>query len=210
MNDDIYIIGSGGFAKEVYFLLKRSTNFKLKGFVDINSTNSHVNFNGESYPIIDEDFFIKNYKGSNVCVGIGNPKIIRMIQKKYSDFNFPNIIDNSVIFDDVNIKMGVGNIITPGCILTTCIEIGNLNIFNLNTTVGHDTIIGDCNVFNPCVNISGNCKIGNNNLLGVCSVILERKTIGNNSILGANSTLIDNIGDNSVFVGSPAKFKKNN
>ena len=50
--------------------------------------------------------------------------------------------------------------------------------------------------------------IGDMNLIGVSSVIIENKKIGNNSILGANSTLITDMYDNSVYVGSPAKIKK--
>lgn len=208
--EDIYIIGSGGFAKEVYFLIKTSKKYKVVGFIDKFNNSKEIKFNCGVIPIIDEDYFISNFKNVNVCIGIGNPIIIKKVHELFKDFIFPNIIHENVIYDIDNIKMGVGNIITAGCILTTHIDIGSLNIFNLNTTVGHDVIIGDYNVFNPSVNISGNCKIGNCNLIGVGSVILERKEVGNNSVLGANSTLIRNMGNNVVFVGSPAEYKKEN
>lgn len=206
--NDIYIIGAGGFAKEVCFLIKSSTNFEVKGFID--KCSGEIEFNNYSIPIIDEDYFLSNFKNVNVCIGIGNPMIISKLYNKYKDYKFPNIIHSSVIYDYDNIKIGSGNIITAGCKLTTFINIGSLNIFNLNTTVGHDVSIGNCNVFNPSVNISGWCEIGDSNLLGVGSVILEKLKIGSNSILGANSTLISNIENDVVYVGTPAKYKKDN
>lgn len=206
--NDIYIIGSGGFSKEVYFLIKSSTDFKVKGFVDKHS--GEIEFNNYSIPIIEEDYFLSHFKDVNVCIGIGSPMIITKVFDKYKDYKFPNIIHKSVICDYENLKIGKGNIITAGCILTTFINIGNCNIFNLNTTIGHDVIIGNCNVLNPSVNISGWCEIGDSNLLGVGSVILERLKIGSNSILGASSTLIGNMENDVVYVGTPAKYKKDN
>lgn len=201
----IYIIGCGGFAKEVNFLLK-TLKYEICGFIDKNNLNKIFC----NLPIIDEDDFLNNYKNENVCIGIGNPNIIKNIYHKYKNFNFPNIIHPSVIFDEKNIRFGKGNILCAGVNITTDIIIGNLNIFNLNMTIGHDSIIGDFNVFNPSVNISGNCRIGNSNLFGVGSVVIEKKTIGDRNVLGANSTLITNILDDALFVGSPAKEKIKN
>jgi sugar O-acyltransferase (sialic acid O-acetyltransferase NeuD family) len=206
----IYIIGNGGFAKEIYFLIKSSTNFEVMGFIDIEPSISKIKFISEEVDVLDEKYFFSHVKNANVCIGIGNPKIIERIYEKYSNYIFPNIIHKSVVMDFQNSKMGRGNIFTAGCVLTTSIEIGNLNIFNLKTTVGHDVLIGNFNVFNPSVNISGCCKIGNTNLFGVGSVVLENLNICNNSILGANSTLIENMTDNAIYVGSPAKLKKYN
>ena len=51
----------------------------------------------------------------------------------------------------------------------------------------------------------GCVNIGNNVFIGAESVVLPGVTIGNNVIIGANSTVTDNIPDNSVAVGSPAR-----
>lgn len=208
--ENIWIIGSGGFAKEVYSLIKSSTSFNVVGFIEKNPTSKEINFFLHTKPIFDEEYFISNFKGENVCVGIGNPVLRKDIFQKFQDFKFPNLIHKNTVLDSDNIRMGFGNIVTSGCILTTCIELGNLNVFNLNTTIGHDTKIGNYNVFNPSVNISGNCQIGDCNFFGVGSVVLEKKRIGNNSILGANSTLLKNMEDDVVYVGSPAILKKQN
>lgn len=51
----------------------------------------------------------------------------------------------------------------------------------------------------------GRVTIGNNVFIGAESVVLPGVTIGNNVVIGANSTVTQNIPDNSVAVGSPAR-----
>jgi len=209
MQEDIYIVGSGGFAKEVYGIIKRLNQFRFKGFIAYNPTSFSLKLKNETLSIIDENEFLSSIKDVNIVFGIGTPGDIKRIKNKYVDFIFPNIIDNSVILDTTNICLGIGNIITPGVILTTNIEIGSFNVFNLNCTIGHDCTIGSMNIFNPSTNISGNCKIGDLNLFGVSSVLLENKTVGNNNIFGASSLTLTNINDNGVYVGIPSKQIKN-
>lgn len=52
----------------------------------------------------------------------------------------------------------------------------------------------------------GCVKIGNNVFIGAESVVLPGVTIGSNVVIGANSTVTHNIPDNSVYIGSPAKY----
>ena len=52
----------------------------------------------------------------------------------------------------------------------------------------------------------GRVTIGNNVFIGAESVVLPGVTIGNNVIIGANSTVTDNIPDNVVVAGTPAKI----
>ena len=203
--NNIYIIGAGGFAKEVYSLLKDFGIYEITGFIDVNPNSDSLTIGNDTIPIIDEDIFLSDYKNVSVCIGTGYPNVIKKIIKKYQNFIFPNIIHPSFIGNKDSISMGYGNIITAGVIFTTDIKIGNFNVFNLGCTVGHDCKILDGNVFNPKTNISGNCSIGNNNLFGVGSSILEKLNVGNNNIIGGGSIIISNIEDNSTYVGVPGK-----
>lgn len=207
---DIYIFGSGGFSREVYFLIKQIGGYEVKAFVDIESRN-HLFVDEREIPVISEDKLMEIERNVKplLCIGLGDPKLIEKVTKKFNNFMFPNLIHPSVIFNDENIQIGQGNIITSGVIFTTNIEIGNFNILNLSSTIGHDVIIGDCNVINPSVNISGCVSIRNNNLLGVSSTILQNKSIGSNCIIGASSLVVKDVMDNLVVFGVPAKiFKK--
>lgn len=202
---DLYIIGCGGFAKEVYFLAKVIGSYNIKAFIN-NVKAEPIVFAEEIIPVIEEQDFFKLTK-DNICLafGIGDPKLIQKLSSNFFGYDFPNLIHPTVIGDFSNIIMGRGNILTANVTLTTCIEIGNFNVFNLMTTVGHDVLIGDFNVINPSVNISGGVVIGNANLIGVSATILQYKNIGNHSTVGASSLVVKNVPDNVTVIGVPAK-----
>ena len=88
---NIWIIGSGGFSKEVCFWIKSSTDYKVQGFIEKKPINDKIVLSNDVIPIIDEDYFISNFKGENVCLGIGNPSARKEIHLKFKDFIFPNI-----------------------------------------------------------------------------------------------------------------------
>ncbi len=51
----------------------------------------------------------------------------------------------------------------------------------------------------------GRVTIGDNVFIGAESVVLPGVTIGSNVIIGANSTVTDDVPDNTVVAGSPAR-----
>ena len=199
-----YIIGAGGFAKEVYFMLLKN-NIKCDGFIDIDK--KIIKVNNKIFETIEESYLNSHEsKNNNYYIGIGNPQIIQKLKKFLNKLNFPNLIDKNTVITG-NVNFGFGNIVCSNVVMTCDINIGNFNIFNLSSTVGHDVLIGDCNVFNPTTCISGNTVIGNNNLFGVNSTILEKIKIKNDIIIGANALVNKNIEDAGIYIGLPAKRK---
>lgn len=211
MKNGFYIIGSGGFAKEVLLLYHQiyGTIEMFNGFIDVEPKNKYSSILfGKKYPIINESDFLEEYKNDSAIdlyIGIGNPNIIEKLQSRFSGFSFPNLIHPNVIIEKHSFKMGKGNIITAGCIFTIDIEIGSFNIFNLSSTIGHDVIIGDCNVINPKVAISGGVKINNVNLLGTGCTILQGIQIQNYTIIGGSALLTKDVEDGQIMIGVPAK-----
>ena len=205
---DIVIIGSGGFAKEVAFLIeeinKTKNQWNILGFID----NEIGKYNGK-YKIIQNDKWLENTNDEvNVAFGIGDSNLLKELSDKFqlnSNLNFPNIKHPNAIGDWNRIKLGKGNIITAGNIFTTDIKIGSFNIFNLSCTIGHDTIIGDYNIFNPTVNISGGINIDNKIMVGTGTQILQYLSIASNTIIGAGTVVTKNITESGVYVGSPAR-----
>lgn len=213
MKKDYYIIGSGGFAKEVYFLSEEvlGETGRFQGFIDYKPERSVIEVRGREEKVMDEDFFLKNMAPDleiSLFMGIGDPQLVQKLAKRFKDYDFPNLIHPGFIGDKRSIQFGRGNIITAGCIFTVDISIGSFNIFNLNTSVGHDTVIGDCNVFNPSCNISGQVKIGSRNMFGVNSTVLQKLEIRNDNVVGGSSLANKPVDDRNVIVGVPAKKLK--
>ena len=200
----IYILGSGGFAKEVYFLIQSIGNYEVRAFIDIESKPS-ITIGKKTIEVIGESILSSLSTDNSLAIGVGQPDLIHKLSSGHSTFHFPNLIHPNVVGNFEDINMGQGNIITANCVFTTSIRIGSYNIFNLSTTVGHDVIIGNCNVINPAVNISGGVEIGNQNLLGVNSTILQYKKIGNNTVVGASSLVNKDVAEGTTVIGIPAK-----
>lgn len=199
-----YIIGCGGFAKDVYCILKRN-KINFNGFIGIEKTIIKTQ-EEEHTSILEQEILSFNNLDVNFYIGVGSPSILYKIKEKYSKFNFPNLIDpDSKVLGKIN--LGNGNIICSNTIFTTDITIGSFNIFNFGCTIGHDASIGDCNVFNPSCCISGNVKIINNNLFGVNSTILEGVSISSNNIVGGSALVTKNIQEMGIYIGVPAKRK---
>ena len=202
-----YIIGCGGLAKEVLFLSKEvfGSTSNFQGFIDVNPKVVEITIGDYSYPVFDQEFVIPNLQPDcNMYIGIANSEKISIITQRFARFNFPNLIHPNVIYDKEYVNLGIGNIISPGCIFTIDISIGSFNFFNTRVTLGHDVKIGSFNVFQPNVQISGFVKIGHGNTFGLNSSVLQLKKIGNYNNIGANSLLMKNISDKKRYFGVPA------
>lgn len=208
---DIVIIGTGGFAKEVGFLIedinKIKVKFKIKGFIVSKENNDKIGERFWKYDVIGDDSWLLD-KNISVAIGVGFPALITKIVNNYSELkniDYPNLFHPSLIWDEERIKLGYGNIFCAGNVFTTDIEIGNHNVFNLNSTFGHDIKIKDCSVFNPCVSISGCVTIENSCLIGTGARILQNLTVHNNATIGAGSVVIRDVAAGKTVIGIPAK-----
>ena len=211
MIKDIAIIGAGGLAKEVAFLIneinKQKKQWNIIGFIDCSEKNIGKKLNGISI-IGTDDWLISQRKSINIVFGIGDPSLRRTLSSdciKNKFINLPNLIHPNVIGDWNNISLGIGNVICAGNSLTTSINIGSFNYINLSCTIAHDSVIGDNNVINPAVNISGGVEMENEILIGTGSKILQYLHICSNCVIGSGSVVTKIISKPGTYFGIPAK-----
>ncbi len=204
--EDLVIVGNGGFAKEVKWLIDRINQreplWNFLGFIDKIITAEGV--------IGDDNFVLNSHKRLAVAIGIGLPQIRQLLYKQYSQNSnvwFPNLIDPSVILSS-EINIGFGNIICANNIFTVDIEMGNFNIINLSTTIGHNTKMGSYNTVNPGSNISGNVTMGSRIELGTGTKIIQGKKLESDVIVGAGAVIINDVPGRCTLVGVPAKIIK--
>lgn len=206
---DIVIVGAGGFAREVQFLIERinhvTPTYNIIGFIDEQLNTGNL-ING--IPVIgNNDFLIHYPKKLAVAIAIGTGSIRERLFHLLvgnSNLYFPNLIDPSVIYSE-HITYGIGNIVCAGCILTVNIQIENFVILNLDCTVGHNAVIESFVTVSPSTNISGNVHIQSLCYLGTSSTIIQGIHIGCNSTIGAGAVVIKDIPENCTAVGTPAK-----
>lgn len=206
---DIVILGAGGMAREVAFLIRHINNenpkWNILGFVE--NTREKIGSMVGGYPIVmtDDDLLAKNVA---VAVGIGAPVILNRVcarVRKQSQLSFPNLIYPRTIWDLARIDIGEGNVICAGNIFTTDIRIGSFNIFNRHSTCGHDVEIGDFCVLNPGTILSGNVKVESGVLIGTGATILQGLTIGEGATIGAGAVVTKDVSKGETVVGIPAR-----
>lgn len=205
---DLYIIGAGGFGREVAWIVERINSIKptwnLKGFIDDNETlwgstegECHV-FGGCEYLSALEDVYA-------VCA-VGSSNVRKKIIEKLKDTSvkFATLVDPSVLYSN-SVKIGEGAIVCAGTIITVDVSIGDHVIVNLDCTIGHDAVIDDFVTIYPSVNVSGNVLIGECSELGTGTQIIQGKKVISNTIIGAGAIVVKDCLESGTYVGSPAK-----
>ena len=195
------IIGAGGFGREVFWSLTPIERNNTVFFVnDEYWDNSDPNilplslFETDKYEII-------------VAIGdsFARKNVIESLPKSTKFFTH---IHPSVQILGENVEVGEGSIICAGSILTTNIKIGKHSHLNLQTTVGHDTVIGDFFTTAPGAKISGNCTIGDRVYVGTNASIREKIRICDDVTIGLNAGVVRNIYEQGVYGGTPCKKLK--
>ncbi len=201
------IICAGGFGREVACIINKLAEWDLMGFYDDGFETGIDTGYGEVIGSIDD---LNNVQEPiDVVLAIGNPEIAKQIAARITNplVSFPNIIDSEAYFyDRDSLKMGKGNIIGPNASVSCNVTLGDFNVLNVFSQVGHDVVLGNHNVVMPSVNISGSVVVGDGNLFGVKSTVIQGIKIGNKVTLAPNSVLTRNAKDDKTYLGNPAKI----
>lgn len=200
-----YIVGTGGFAREVLFLMDELGMYNtLHGFIE----PDHIwEEKWKDKTIMDKPVFpfsdVKAF--DQITIGVADSNIRRKTISQLPK----DVVYLSLVHPNVSIskwcKIGLGSIITAGCILTTQIEIGDHCHLNLGTTIGHDCNIGDFFTTAPSVNISGICNIGNNVYFGTGAATKQGINICHDVTIGMGAMVTKSITESGTYVGIPAK-----
>lgn len=206
----IAIYGSGGFGREVEFLIqdinKKTLLYEFIGYFDDGKPKGEII---NSFPVLGGMKELNEYK-EDLClaISVANPStkknIIKNIQNK--KISFPSLLHPSAWIGNEEVtKIGKGCIICAGVIITVNIELNDFIILNLSCTVGHDTNIGKYCSFMPAVNISGEVNIKDEVYVGTGVKIINQLEIGENTIIGAGAVVSKSLPANCTAVGVPAK-----
>ena len=208
---NVVILGAGGLAREVYWVFcdsneKTAQKWKVLGFIDDNRANLGKNLCGLTV-LGDFRWFKRRGIGQVKAVcAMGSPRAKRSMVERAArvGLEFCTIVHPSVQMSKY-VDLGFGTVITAGCILTTQVRIGNHVFLNLDTTVGHDVVIEGFVNMAPGCHISGNVTLKEGTDLGTGAVVLQGITVGQWSTVGAGAVVIEDVPDNAVVVGVPAR-----
>lgn len=202
----VYILGAGGMAREVLEMYRSSGRIdEIEGFVVTQKKRARKIKNKKIF--LDREIVLDN-KRLFFIGAIGNPIRRKWIEKIIGrGGKFDNIIHASAVIGK-SVKHGVGNIICANSVLTDNIVISDHVIINVGATINHDCKIGSYVTIGPGVHIGGRVLIGDGTFVGIGALVKEKIKIGSNVFIGAGAVVVDDIPDNVLVYGSPARVIK--
>jgi sugar O-acyltransferase (sialic acid O-acetyltransferase NeuD family) len=204
----LIIIGAGGHGKVVADCAEATEYFSEIVFLDgLYPEVTKV----EHWPVIGkgDDLSLLADANSVFFVAIGNnqtrAKLMTAINNVAGEIT--TLIHPSAVISPY-VTIGAGTLVCANVVINIASNIGQGCIINTSTSVDHDCEIDDFVHLAPGTKLAGTIHIGEYSFVGIGGVIIPSLAIGKHCILGAGSTLLEDLPDYSLAVGSPAKIIK--
>ncbi len=207
---NVVLFGGGLHANYCAEIIEMAGNYNIVGIIDsVASIGSDL----YGYSVIgrQEDIINLVKENNKNCglISIGDNWSRKIVHDCIIDlipgFEFINAIHPSVIIGK-NVKLGIGIVVMAGSIINPNCIIGDFCFFATGAQLDHD------NVIEPYASISagsvtgGKVNIGKFSAITLGVTIIDRTNIGENVVIGSGSLVLNNIPDNVLAYGSPAKI----
>jgi sugar O-acyltransferase (sialic acid O-acetyltransferase NeuD family) len=214
MTKKIIILGIGGNCIDILDTLNDINNSEKKniyecvGYLDDNDHSWGKEIHGVK--VLGSLDTAKDYADHFFVNGIGSPssfwKKNEIISKAgVSLEQFETIIHPTASVSRMS-RIGLGSVVLQNVTITSNVTIGNHVIILPNTVVSHDDVIGDFTCISGGVCISGCVEIGESCYIGTNSSIIGNIKIGKYCLVGMGSVVLNDIQENTVVIGNPAKM----
>lgn len=205
----IVVAGAGAHCKVILDMLMDNGDYEIVGLIDADRSRTVFGI-----PVIGDDSQLQRIYDQGIhhgFVAIGNNVIRKKVQQKMEDIGFHviSLISRHAIVSRFA-RVEAGTAVMPGAIINADAQIGRGCILNTNCSVDHDCRVGDfCHIAPGCA-VSGSTHIGEGVFMGTGSRAIDGVSIGCNTMVGAGATVVSDLPQNCLALGTPAKVKKEN
>jgi sugar O-acyltransferase (sialic acid O-acetyltransferase NeuD family) len=193
MNNNILVFGNGGLARQLEY------DIISLGYIPL--------------------FFEDGQRGSledllplkSFILGLSKPSIRKDISNRLINLGFlPKVIISPNVHLPYSCSISDNITVLRDSVIEPNVYIGYGTLINVGVFLHHGSHLGEFCEVAPRATILGNVTIGDLTFIGAGSIIREDIRIGNECIIGCGSVVINNIPNNEVWAGNPAKFLKKN
>jgi len=199
--------GASGHALVVADIIRLGGQYEIVGFIDDAGQDEHPGFSGaiifRDRGALDRQFACGVRR---LIMGFGDCAIrLRLADfARGRGFDFVKAIHpHSSIAADTSI--GPGTVVAAGAVISSGARVGQHVIININAGVHHECIIEDGVHVAPGAIIGSRVSLGRGALVGIGAVVKNRIRIGAGAIIGAGAVVVEDVPDNVVAYGVPAR-----
>lgn len=196
------LIGASGHAKVIVDILL-SQGVQVKGFYDEDEAKKEL----WNIPVLGKP---KEFSSATekCIVSIGKNDTRKSVVQHLGAVEFGTAIHDRSSFGS-HVQIGDGTVVMASTVINADTRIGNHVIINTAASVDHDCIIGDFAHIAPNSSLCGGVEVGEGTLVGAGATIIPLVKVGKWCTIGAGAVVVEDLPDNSVAVGNPARIIKN-
>lgn len=204
----LYIVGAGGFGREVLgWLANEQTllrEYEFSGFLD-DDLDALSGFEIESRVVERIKDFQPGPDDFFIC-GIGSVEWKKRLCQPMIDAGarFLTLVHPTALLGR-NVRLGDGVVICPRVTLTCDISVGAMAMINCHSSAGHDVRIGAWSSISAHCDLTGGTVVEEEVFLGSGVRVIPAKVIGTKATVGAGSVVIRNVPPGSRVFGNPAR-----
>ena len=206
----IVLLGAGGHARVLIDAIQSNSQHEICAILDNDSSKWGSKLLG--VPIVGDDSLLQDLLGrgtDSFVVAIGSVNCIslrrRMFARACATGLQPCTVRHRSTTCSPYASIGKGaqllaqSVVNPGAML------GDGVIVNTGAIVEHDCQIETHVHLAPRACLAGGVQVGSGTHIGMGAVVRENVTIGKDVIIGAGAVVLNDIPDQSVVVGIPAR-----
>jgi sugar O-acyltransferase (sialic acid O-acetyltransferase NeuD family) len=141
-----------------------------------------------------------------VALGIGDNRTRERVAARLSERSVALL---TVVHPSARVSphavLGEGSVVLPLAAVNSGARLGIGCIANTAAVIEHDSEVGDFAHVAPNATLCGGARVGRLALVGAASCILIARSLGDRSVLGAGAVLTEDVPDDVVAVGVPAR-----
>ena len=145
---------------------------------------------------------------NHLIIGVGDNearlKLADLVRAK--GFHLARAIHPQAILEaDISVSVGEGTVIMAGAVVQPGCSIGENVIVNTGATVDHGCVIDDGVHIAPGAHLGGNVIVYRGAFVGMGAIVVPDVVIGPRAIVGAGSVVLENVPNDTVVYGNPAR-----
>jgi sugar O-acyltransferase (sialic acid O-acetyltransferase NeuD family) len=203
-------VGAGRHSRVVIDILRLAGDFEVVGLVDANQKlwGTHV----DGVRVLGDDDMLSDLHREGVIhafngIGsVGNSESRKRVFEFVSGvgFEFPKAIHPSAVIA-ASSSIGAGATVMANATVNPGAVIGSNVIVNTGAIVEHDCVVGDHAHVAVGSQLGGGVRVGEGSHIGIGASVRQGIVIGRNAVIGAGAAVVDDVPDDVVVVGVPAK-----